>query len=265
MTSPRIIAVIPAHMASARFPGKILFDFFGHPMIEHVRRRALLSPHLDEVYVATCDQVIADTVKNYGGNVIMTGDHHLNGTTRVAEAVADIDCSHVILLQGDEPLLQPDDVSSMVEAISADSGGDAWNATAFLKTKEEMDRHSFVKCAVGAGQRIHYCFRRSPSHAPLEEQQRYIRKILGLIAFRKAVLMELVETAPSIVEEIEFIEQMRIIDKGFRFKAVDVDQALPSVNEPHEANLIVDYLKAHSEQQALLKETFSISLEGEDH
>ena len=83
----KFIAVIPAHLASVRFPNKILFDFFGLPMIEHVRRRALLSRCLSEVYVATCDKAIADTVSSYDGKVIMTSNKHRNGTSRVAEAV----------------------------------------------------------------------------------------------------------------------------------------------------------------------------------
>ena len=105
-------------MASIRFPGKILFPFFGYPMIEHVRRRALLSKKISDVYVATCDQKIADAVIAHGGKVILTGDHHRNGTSRVAEAVTEIEASHIILLQGDEPLLLPSYVDSLVDAIA---------------------------------------------------------------------------------------------------------------------------------------------------
>ncbi len=100
----KIIAVIPAHMASVRFPRKILFQFHGLPMIEHVRRRALLSKAFDDVFVATCDEEIASVIRSFGGKIIMTANTHNNGTSRVAEAVKDIECSHVVLLQGDEPL-----------------------------------------------------------------------------------------------------------------------------------------------------------------
>ena len=76
-------------------------------MIEHVRRRALMSEAIGKIYVATNDNEIADLVKSYGGDVIMTKNRHTNGTSRVAEAITNFDCSHVILLQGDEPLLLP--------------------------------------------------------------------------------------------------------------------------------------------------------------
>ena len=81
----KIVAIIPAHMASVRFPGKILFPFHGLPMIEHVRRRALMAGSLAEVIVATCDNEIASVIRGYGGKVVMTASTHKNGTTRVAE------------------------------------------------------------------------------------------------------------------------------------------------------------------------------------
>ena len=255
-----IIAVIPAHMLSVRFPGKILHPFFGHPMIEHVRRRAQLASLIDDVYVATCDQIIADTIRDYGGKVIMTGNHHKNGTTRVAEAVKDIDCSHVILLQGDEPLLKPDHVDAVASAIIADPDGDAWNATATLDHLDDMDRHSFVKCAIGHDGRILYCFRRCPSHADFTDRQNYIKKIMGIIAYRKDILIKLISIPPSFIETTEFIEQMRLLDHGMSMQSVPLDIALPSVNEPNEGDIVIQYLNNHPDQQVLLKQTFGLDM-----
>lgn len=260
MTTPSVIAVIPAHMASVRFPGKILHPFFGYPMIEHVHRRALLSSRLEDVYVATCDQEIATVVQDYGGKVIMTGDHHRNGTTRVAEAVRDIDCSHVILLQGDEPLLLPDFVDTMIDAITSNPDGDAWNGTGPIEHPDELDRHSFVKCALSPEGKVLYCFRRNPSYADFEVQKKYIRKILGVIAFRKAFLEELITQPPSQIEKFEFIEQMRIIESGHSLHSVAFGESLPSVNEPEEAEIVLDYVRSSQIQQSLLHQTFGISL-----
>lgn len=256
MTDIKTIAVIPAHMASVRFPGKILFPFFDHPMIEHVRRRALLADGIDDVYVATCDTDIATAIEGYGGKVIMTGNHHRNGTTRVAEAVKNIDCSHVLLLQGDEPLLLPRYVSAMVAAIHTNPRGDAWNGTAPLDSEDESDKHSFVKCAIGQSNQIMYCFRRCPSYADFAHQQQFIRKIMGIIAYRKDFLMNIVELPSTPVETYDFIEQMRIIEHGYSLQAVPLTHALPSVNEPEEADIIIDYLNGDPEQTALLQEIF---------
>ena len=249
----KIVAVIPAHLASVRFPRKILFPFHGLPMIEHVRRRALLSNAVSEVYVATCDQEIADVVRGYGGNVIMTVNTHKNGTTRVAEAIKDIDCTHVMLLQGDEPLMLPRQLDAFSEAIVAEPNGDAWNATGPIEKAEELDRHSFVKCVIGKSEKILYCFRRTPCYSEFEKQQEFVRKILGIIAYRKDFLLSLTVIEESPIEQYELIEQMRIIENGFSLQSVLVNPSLPSINEPQEVEVVLDYLRHSSEQRVLLE------------
>jgi 3-deoxy-manno-octulosonate cytidylyltransferase (CMP-KDO synthetase) len=250
----KIVALIPAHMASVRFPGKILFNFHGLPMIEHVRRRALLSDSISEVYVATCDDQIASVVESFGGKVIRTSNTHTNGTSRIAEAIKHIDCTHVILLQGDEPLLLPRHVDAMSAAITANPTGFAWNATGPIEKVEELDRHSFVKCAVSDTNRILYCFRRSPAFTAFENQQQFIRKILGLIAFEKTFLLKIASQSSSRIETFEFIEQMRIIENGYTMESVPVFPSLPSVNEPGEADIVLEYIKSIPEQAELLDE-----------
>ncbi len=249
----KIVAVIPAHLASVRFPRKILFPLHGLPMIEHVRRRALLSNAVSEVYVATCDQEIADAIRGYGGNVIMTANTHKNGTTRVAEAIEDIDCTHVMLLQGDEPLMLPRHLDAFAEAIVAEPDGDAWNATGPIESAEELDRHSFVKCAVGESEKILYCFRRSPCYSEFEKQREFMRKILGIIAYRREFLLQITSLQASPIEVAEFIEQMRIIEHGYTIRSVSVSPSLPSVNEPEEVDVVLQYIMHDNEQRILLE------------
>ncbi len=248
----KLVAVIPAHLASIRFPRKILFPFHGLPMIEHVRRRALLSNAVSDVFVATCDEEIADAIHGFGGKVIMTDNTHKNGTTRVAQAIENIDCTHTILLQGDEPLLLPRHLDSLANAIKSNVDGDAWNATGPIEHEEELDRHSFVKCAVSSTDEIIYCFRRSPSFSDFEVQQTFVRKILGLIAYRKDFLLELTKFPAAKIETAEFIEQMRIIENGFGLTSVPVSPSLPSVNEPQESDIVLNYIAHNDEQRELL-------------
>ena len=248
----KIVAVIPAHLASVRFPGKILFPFHGLPMIEHVRRRALLSDALSEVYVATCDQEIAKVISGFGGKVIMTANTHQNGTSRVAEAIKHIECTHVMLLQGDEPLLLPRHLNLFAKKILSEQEGNAWNATGPILNKQELDRNSFVKCAVGDADRILYCFRRSPCYSAYEKQKEFVRKILGIIAYRKDFLLELNNLPESKIEQYEFIEQMRIIENGFSLKSIAVEPSLPSVNEPVDVEIVLSYIHKNQEQGDLL-------------
>ena len=249
----RLAAIIPAHLASIRFPRKVLHPFSGLAMIEHVRRRALMCPSLSDVYVATCDAEIEAIVIAGGGKVIRTSNHHLNGTSRIAEAVQSVDASHVVLLQGDEPLLLPRHVEALASSMLRHPSAQAWNATGDIHTPEELDRHSFVKCAVAANDRILYCFRRSPSTAPFEKQVTYIRKILGLFAFTRGALLNVAAAPTSVVELNESIEQMRIIESGAALISVPVDVALPSVNEPHEAAIVEEAIRHNAEQQSLLR------------
>jgi 3-deoxy-manno-octulosonate cytidylyltransferase (CMP-KDO synthetase) len=105
-----------------------------------------------------------------------------------------------------------------------------------------------------------FCFRRGPSHAPIELQQTYTRKILGIIAFRKDFLQKLVQFAPARTEMSDSIEQMRIIENGHRLISVPFDESLPSVNEPDEADIAVDYMKNKTIQRTLLSQTFGIEI-----
>jgi 3-deoxy-manno-octulosonate cytidylyltransferase (CMP-KDO synthetase) len=248
----KIVAVIPAHLASIRFPRKILCDIHGIPMIEHVRRRALLSDVFSDVFVATCDQEIAEVVNGYGGQVLRTASTHTNGTSRVAEAIEDIDCSHVVLLQGDEPLLLPRHLEQLINEIKADTTVDAWNATGPITHVEELDRHSFVKCLISRSSKIVMCFRRTPCHSDFEDQAVFVRKILGLIAYRKRFLQKVSLIPPSPFEQAELIEQMRIIEANGDFRSIPVSPSLPSINEPEELQVVLGFIEKSREQLSLL-------------
>lgn len=249
----KIVGIIPAHMASVRFSRKILYQFHGLPMIEHVRRRAMLCDAISEVIVATCDEEIASVVKGFGGRVVMTGNDHKNGTNRVAEAVKHIDCSHVILIQGDEPLLLPRHLSEVTKAIMSEPLVDSWNATGSIENVDELDRHSFVKCAINSSNKILYCFRRSPSFSSFTVQKEFVRKVLGIIGYRKRFLLELTSLMESTIEQSESIEQMRIIENSYTMKSVAVYPSLPSVNEPSEVKEVLSCMTNDPEQSELLK------------
>lgn len=256
----KILAVIPARLASTRFPRKVLLPIHGLPMVEHVRRRAMLCNAISSVYVATCDEEVADVVRGYGGNVVMTADTHLNGTTRVAEAVESLDCSHVMLLQGDEPLLLPRHLDQLAQSIAASPKAEAWNAIGAIEYPDELDRHSFVKCAISQSGRIIYCFRRSPCYSDFDTQQLFVRKLLGIMAFKKEFLLRLTGLPSSPIERAESIEQLRMIEHGFDLQSVQVSPSLPSINEPHEVEAVLNAIRQDSEQSTLLGQTLAWSI-----
>ena len=169
-----------------------------------------------------------------------------------------LDATHVLLIQGDEPLLLPQHVEAMVNAIARDHAGAAWNATGPILTDEDLERRSVVKAMVGGDSRILACSRRNPSVHGVEGQG-YVRKVLGLIAYSAETLRELVALPPSVVERHELIEQMRLIENGYLLRSVPVDESTPSVNEPEDLLEVLAVLEQSEEQQELLEAVMSPS------
>ena len=243
-------------MASIRFPNKILLNLHGLPMVEHVRRRALISKYLKEVYIATCDNVISDKLSKYGVKTIKTSKSHKNGTTRVAEAVANLNCSHVVLLQGDEPLLIPNYIDLIYKKIFNQPNVKAWNLTSpILGTTQFKDR-SIVKCRVNKNNEI-FELQRFYNENEITNIKSF-RKILGIIAYRKDFLLRLVKLKESKNEKENFIEQSRIIDNKYILKSVNVPKSLPSINLKKDKKIVNDYLNQDNNQKKLLNKILSI-------
>jgi len=253
----RFICIIPARLASTRFPKKLLEPFRGQPILEHVRRRALMVQGLERVIVATCDKEIERLVIDNGGEVIMTGDHHPNGTSRVTEAMQSVDCTHIVLVQADEPLIMPKHIEAMMEAIRTNPEGDVFNAVGPLDGDDELDQISSVKCALAMNGDILYCFRRSPAISQGSEQRRYMRKLLGLIAFRKEFLLNLMDLPETTASQSESIEQMKLLQHGVRLRAVELDEAVPGVNEPSDMELVETCFAANPQQQVCFDRAFA--------
>ena len=228
-------------------------------MIEHVRRRVLLSNLFDRVIVATCDDEIADTVTSYGGEVIRSLRSHSSGTSRSAEAVCNIDCSHVVVVQGDEPLILPSYLELLYDSISQDTNIDSWNLTAPLLSPEQLSQESHVKCIVTPSDRILYCFRKSPCISEFSKQNLFIRKILVLICYTKSTLLDLVSFPPSDLERYEYIEQLSLLVHSFSFKSISAPYTLPSLNEACDLPPIISMLETDTEQALLLKKVLEFS------
>ena len=117
-----IVAIIPARYGSTRLPGKPLSQIHGKPMIQHVHERVSLARRLDRVVVATDDARIADAVRGFGGEAMMTSPDHPTGTDRLAEAVASTEAAVVVNVQGDEPMLEPAWIDAALAPVLEDQG-----------------------------------------------------------------------------------------------------------------------------------------------
>ena len=249
----KIVSVIPAHLASIRFSKKVMYKLFGLPMIEHVRRRALDCGLTENIIVASGDREILEAVKYYGGEVKETYREHLNGTSRVAEAVEDIECSHVIVIQGDEPLIQKDHLDKLINAINLNPEFDSWNSISELSSEKDLNNINIVKAALNEHGQILYFFRKSPSYAPFYNQLKYIKKVQGLIAYKKNVLLELANSPVQIIEKYESIEQLKIIEKGFNIFSVMQKYQVPSINTIQDLKSFYDYIEKNPKQYKLMQ------------
>jgi len=250
----KIVAIIPVRLDSKRFYRKALIDIHGFPMIEHVRRRALFCSALSDVIVATCDAEVADIVESFGGKVVMTSSCHRSGTSRIVEASKDLDATHIVLMQGDEPLLLPRHVEALITKMKDQPDVAAWNLVSRLEPTD-LDEPSVVKCSVSRNNNILYCYRRSPHFSDFDSQNGFIRKVNGIMAFRKDFLMSYLTLPDSKIEAAEGIEQMRIIESGSPLISVDVEPSLPSINIPSDYDIVQALLKTDLEQKELLEKT----------
>ena len=181
----KIAIVIPCHLNSKRYPKKILLDIYGLPMIEHVRRRAFLSKKIKNIYITTCDDTISRNLSKYNVKTIKTSKKHKNATTRVGEALNSINCSHVILLNGDEPLVLPYYLDKLYYNITENPEVKAWNLTAPIKHNKEFKDKSIVKCKLNSENNIISLYRRIN---PKIINRINHRKVLGILAYRKDFL-----------------------------------------------------------------------------
>jgi 3-deoxy-manno-octulosonate cytidylyltransferase (CMP-KDO synthetase) len=229
-TSPKIGIIIPARLDSVRLPKKLLIDFFGLPMIEHVRRRALLNSHALPVVVATGDVEISDVIKGFGGQVISTVKDHQNGLSRVGEAAEQLGWDQYIILQGDEILVLPRHLDQMIKSAVESPLKAASNAVTKLSKDSEITDPSVVKCLRRRDGDILFIFRKTPLVSSREIQSNLIHKICGLFSISTSALLALLNSPNQPISQSESIEQMKVIELGLELGAVELDTNFPSIN-----------------------------------
>jgi 3-deoxy-manno-octulosonate cytidylyltransferase (CMP-KDO synthetase) len=219
----KYIGIIPARYASTRFPGKPLALIQGKPMIQRVYEQA--SKVLDMVYVATDDERIFRAVKEFGGRVIMTSASHSSGTDRCAEAIIRVEqelgeqFDVVLNIQGDEPFIEPQQISLLMECFQQPQTQIA-TLVKIASLPDEVFNPNRPKVVMGTNQQALY-FSRSPipfvRGSEKEDWSGVVNFYLhiGLYAFRKEVLLEVTSLPQSALEKAESLEQLRWLENGF--------------------------------------------------
>lgn len=239
----KIVAIVPARMASNRFPGKPLAKISGLSMVEHVRRRLAMCDKLDEIIVATCDKAIRDSVERFGGHAVMTSDKHERCTDRVAEAAKDIDADIIVNVQGDEPLVRPEMISQLVEPMVSDDKCECANLVSPIVSEEEFESPNTVKAVFDLNGNILYFSREPiPSRKKAKGDFKKYRQ-LGIIAFTKNMLMKYASLKQTPIEKAESIDMMRLLEHGYPIRAIVVDGPLYGVDTPDELKKVESMMK----------------------
>ena len=209
------IGIIPARYASTRFPGKPLALIYNKPMIQHVFERCL-EADLDDVFVATDDERIKNTVENFGGKVIMTNPNHASGTDRCAEAAKILNLKNsdfVINIQGDEPFIRKEEINLLANLLDNQKIQIATLAKP-ITNQEEYHNPNKVKVVFSNSNRALY-FSRSPiPHTP-HLSPPTSHKHLGIYAYRNEILQQITQLPISTLEKTEKLEQLRWIENDF--------------------------------------------------
>jgi 3-deoxy-manno-octulosonate cytidylyltransferase (CMP-KDO synthetase) len=240
----RVVAVIPARWGSTRFPGKALAELAGEPMIAHVVRRAGEARTVEHVIVATDDERIARAAEGAGAEPVMTGVC-ASGTDRVAAAVAGRGAWDLVVnLQGDEPLLNGENIDVLVEALRAD-GGVPMSTLCRPLEAERADDPNAVKVVRDVRGRALY-FSRSPVPFPRDRAAaaKLWRLHLGIYAFRREALERFVALAPSALELAEGLEQLRALENGISILVLDAPHPAFGVDTPEDLRRVEEIMIA---------------------
>jgi len=235
----KTVAIIPARLQSTRLPDKALKDICGLPMIVHVYKRCLLAKSLDEVYVATDDEKIKSVIEDNGGKVIMTSSSHETGTDRIAEAAMKIDAEIIVNVQGDEALVNPKYIDKAVQALHDNPD---INVSILVNPFSKRLSTSDIKAVLNENDDIMYLSRADiPSDARLAEPT--LLKAYHIVPFRKKFLLQYSKWPKGKLENIEFNEYLRILEKGHRIRAVHVASDALSVDTQEDLDYVREKMK----------------------
>jgi 3-deoxy-manno-octulosonate cytidylyltransferase (CMP-KDO synthetase) len=229
-SKPRIIGVIPARFGSSRFPGKILASVAGKSMIQRVYEQSLKASLIDELYVAVDDPRVLEHVQQFGGKAVLTSPHHQSGTDRIAEVVSKMACEIVVNVQGDQPLIDPEMIDLAIQPMITDASIPMSTIKARILRPEDLHNPNKVKVVVDENDFALY-FSRSLVPFPRDQKENIeAYEHLGLYVYRRDFLLQYSKWPQSRLEKIEMLEQLRVMERGYQIKVIEVSHSLSEVS-----------------------------------
>ena len=241
----KIIAMIPARYSASRFPGKLMKDLSGKPVILRTYEAALSTNLFDEVYVVTDSKIIFKTIQDAGGKALMSIKEHECGSDRIAEAVENLDVDIVINVQGDEPFIDAVSLSKLIEVFKNDTNKeiDLASLKVEITNKEDIENPNNVKVITDIHNLAIY-FSRSviPFHRDSSINVKYY-KHKGVYAFRKQALIDFYNTPITPLEAAEKIEAIRYQEIGKKIKMVETTVEAVGIDTPEDLEKAIKHIK----------------------
>jgi 3-deoxy-D-manno-octulosonate cytidylyltransferase len=232
LSQARVAIVIPARYGSSRLPGKPLVEIDGKPMIQHVYERACEVSGVDAVLVATDDVRVQDTVESFDGRCLMTDPEHPTGTDRLVEVMQQVPADIYINLQGDEPLVRPEDVTLLVDGMRADSAIEVGTLCHAIEVEEAENPNAVKVVRANNGDALYFSRARIPYVRDAHMIPRYLKHI-GIYAYRRAILERFSGLPRPGLEQLEQLEQLRLLAAGVRIRVYELASAPgPGVDTP---------------------------------
>ena len=246
----KFVAFIPARLESKRFPNKVLKLIFGIPMIEHVRRRAIISNAFNDVFVATDSKKIQDSLKRFNSKIVLTKKKHHNGTSRISEISKKYNFDYAAILFADEPFINPKHLSYIVKKIPKMNNEKVINITTNLK-KKDLNSKEVVKTIIDKNNYIIDYFKLKKKKI-LKNYK--IKKSSGILILDKKLIEKYKNLKTQLKEKKNKIEQFRFLENNIKIKSVFVKNIYPSVNTKKELkDLLVLVKKDKKENKTINK------------
>lgn len=241
-----ILAVIPARYNSQRFPGKVLAKIGDKPMVQWVYEAAQQCPAFTKVLVATDSEKVANCVRHFGGEVEMTRSDHLTGSDRVAEVAQRYpDMVAIANVQGDQPFVTPSMLTELVHPYLSGELPDMTTLACPLEHNAGYSDPNVVKVICDQKQQALY-FSRSPIPYYRNMGSAPVFHHLGLYAFRRDFLSGYAQLQPTPLEQCEALEQLRVLEHGYRIRVCQTPVAVMEVNTPEEFEKAQSLVMEHS-------------------
>ena len=226
-----------------------MVEILGMPMIGHVYQRSKMCSGLADVWAATCDREIFDYIESAGGKAVMTGEHHQRASDRAAEALLKIEektgikVDYAAMIQGDEPMLDPQMIDALIAPLQNDADLQVVNLISRIESLEEFENKNVVKMVLDQRGFVLYF-----SREPIPSLKKFsgpvpMWKQLGIILFSRKSLLDYTQMAPTPLEIIESVDMNRFLEYGIKIKTIPVDHRTFGVDVPDDLTAVADLLR----------------------